>query len=924
MIKIKPTMSIVMVALAMAFSAGISGCSKTADVEKLVGEAKDYQQKGDYKSAIIQLKNALQKNPDDAEARYLLGTIYNRTGDALSAEKEIRKAVSLGMDAVRVLPDLGKALLLQGQDQQVLDETQAAGAAGNAAIATLRGTAYTALGKHDEAGQAFALALQDKPGYPDALIGMAKLALAQKDLNGAMQLAEQAVAKNPDSIESWLFKGDLLRAQSKIDASLAAYDQVLRIKPGDAGAHIAKAYVEIGSGKVSEAQADINAAKKSTPNSLIVFYTQALLDFSQKKHPAALESLQQVLRAAPEHMPSVLLAGAVQYALGSTQQAEQHLKKYLEKNPGNLYATKLLASALLKNGQGQQAIATLAPALKNEVKDPHLYMLAGESYMQAKDYSKAEEFFEKANAIAPGTAFVHAALGMSKLGQGDNERAILELEKATSMDAKAAQPGIVLVMTHMRMKEFDKAFAAIQKLEKEQPDNPIVHNLKGGVYLGKKDTANARASFEKAVALQPTYFAAVQNLAQLDIQNKQPEVAKKRFQAILEKDPKNMQAQLALASLALTQGKNDEARELLERASNEHSEAIQPASLLIAHYVRTGDKQKALTLAAKLQSTNPGKPEFLGLLAEAQLANDDKAAALESYNKLGVLHPDSAVIHYRIAAMNMAVQNEAAALTALKKTLSLDPGFIGAHLAMAGIELKKGNHDAALAIARQLQKQQNKLSVGHVLEGDVLMAQKKPAPAITAYERAAAIEKNGPLAMKLHGALLQAGKDKDADARVAQWLKDNPADTRTRMYLASYKLMSHQNKAAIEQLQTVVRAEPKNVLALNNLAWALGEEKDPRALGYAEQAYQLAAENPAVLDTLGWMLVEKGDTKRGLPMLQKASGLAPDAPEIRYHFAQALAKSGDKAKARKELEQLLANPKNFAKIEEARVLLKQL
>ena len=72
------------------------------------------------------------------------------------------------------------------------------------------------------------------------------------------------------------------------------------------------------------------------------------------------------------------------------------------------------------------------------------------------------------------------------------------------------------------------------------------------------------------------------------------------------------------------------------------------------------------------------------------------------------------------------------------------------------------------------------------------------------------------------------------------------------------------------------------------------------------------------------MLVEQGNITRGLPLLQKATTLAPEAAEIRYHFVLGLVKSGDKAKARKELEQLLATGKTFSGIEEAKALLKQL
>ena len=328
------------------------------------------------------------------------------------------------------------------------------------------------------------------------------------------------------------------------------------------------------------------SARKVAPGSLLVFYTQALLDFTQGKHAAALESLQQVLSKSPEHMPSVLLAGAVHLALGSIQQAEQHLKHYLEKDPGNLYARKLMASVFLKSRQPQRAIAILSPALKNVQQDPQLFALAGESYMQARDFAKATEYFEKASSITPESAILHTALSMSKLGQGDSARAVAELERATKLDPKSAQAGILLVMTHLRLKEFDKALAAARALEKEYPDNPFIQNLKGGIYLGKKDTPNARASFEKALSLQPTFFPAVANLAQLDLQDKKPDAAKKRFEAILEKDKKNIQAMTALSGLALSQGQNKESTAWLERSHKENPDVLQPAMLLGSHYIR--------------------------------------------------------------------------------------------------------------------------------------------------------------------------------------------------------------------------------------------------------------------------------------------------------------------------------------------------
>ncbi|MDT1878450.1 tetratricopeptide repeat protein, partial [Acinetobacter baumannii] len=84
---------------------------------------------------------------------------------------------------------------------------------------------------------------------------------------------------------------------------------------------------------------------------------------------AAKESLQKILKVAPDHLQSVLLSGASELALGNTNQAEQHLRKYLESAPNNVYARKLLAQAQLKNSQPGAAVETLAPILKDASKD---------------------------------------------------------------------------------------------------------------------------------------------------------------------------------------------------------------------------------------------------------------------------------------------------------------------------------------------------------------------------------------------------------------------------------------------------------------------------------------------------------------------------------------------------------------------------
>jgi predicted Zn-dependent protease len=77
-------------------------------------------------------------------------------------------------------------------------------------------------------------------------------------------------------------------------------------------------------------------------------------------------------------------------------------------------------------------------------------------------------------------------------------------------------------------------------------------------------------------------------------------------------------------------------------------------------------------------------------------------------------------------------------------------------------------------------------------------------------------------------------------------------------------------------------------------------------LELAERAHGLAPLTANVIDTHGTILISRGDTQRGLAMLKQATNLAPGDSRLRLNYARALAKGGDKAGAKKELETLLA------------------
>ena len=90
--------------------------------EVMLASAKSFLAKNDNKAAIIQIKNALQSDPNLAEARYLLGTALLDSGDPTGAEAELRKALELKYSREQVIPPLARAIVARRQYKKLLDD----------------------------------------------------------------------------------------------------------------------------------------------------------------------------------------------------------------------------------------------------------------------------------------------------------------------------------------------------------------------------------------------------------------------------------------------------------------------------------------------------------------------------------------------------------------------------------------------------------------------------------------------------------------------------------------------------------------------------------------------------------------------------------------------------------------------------------
>jgi putative PEP-CTERM system TPR-repeat lipoprotein len=297
-----------------------------------------------------------------------------------------------------------------------------------------------------------------------------------------------------------------------------------------------------------------------------------------------------------------------------------------------------------------------------------------------------------------------------------------------------------------------------------------------------------------------------------------------------------------------------------------------------------------------------------------------------TYKKLTARAPRMVQAHIRLAAALLQSNDTKGSRLALDQALKVDPANVDAKRLLIGLALRDKDYARALELAHQVQKAHPKVGVGFALEGEILMAQRQFKAAAKRYETAYGLGSSGTLAINLHHAYAAAGDRAKGERRIGEWLAEHPQDVAARMYLAEAQLKAGQFPQAAAQYETSLKQNPKNLLALNNLAWLYQQLHDPRAVSTAEQAYTLQPDNPAVADTLGWILIERGDPKRGLELVRKAlaKAKAPEAAEMRYHLAVGLERAGNKAQARTELQALIRSGRSFSKLEEAKALLGRL
>lgn len=908
-----------------------AGCDRGGSEAELVASAQSFFDKRDYAAASIQLKSALQKNENSGAARLLLGRTLLEQGDPRTAEVELRKAQDLKVPEDQVAPPMARALLALGETGKLIARYGSTTLGDKAAEADLKATlaaAHLMQGETARANEAVRAALAAQPGFGPAVLVQARLKAVEGDVDSALDVLRQHLARNPTDERAHQLMGDVLwRGKNDPAGALEAYRKVLVAKPDAVGAHVAVIGLLNQQSKPAEARAQYEQLLKLAPNHPETVFLQAQFAFVDKDYAKVREAADRLLKVDPDNVRVLELAGAAEFRRRNFVPAEGFLSRALKIAPNQLLARQLLAQTLLQGGQPHKAVDVLRPVTESDKPDGLSVSLLGEAYLQMGEVGKAEAAFQRAAKVAPDNTRVRTAAALSQLMRGNSAVAITELETLAAGD-KGPRADLALVAARLRSGDIPGAQKAIDGLEKKIPASPVPDQLRGRVHMLRKDLAAATASFEKASAKDPKYFPAVAALATIDLENKQPEAARARFTKLLERDPASSSAMLALAELGQRSGAAPaETLKLLTEAVRVNPGDVRAHLALVRHQLGTGDQKAAMTAAQAAATALPDSMEVLALLGSTQLATGDAQQALSTFRRLVALQPTQPLHHVRLAEAYAAARDTDNAARSLRKALELQPGLTVAQRALVLLAVQDKRHAEGVAMAREMQKARATDPLGWLLEGDAEASRKEWAGAEAAYrtamQRGGATPAGSEAAIKLHQVLVQSGRAEAAAKLAADRQREQPRDAGFRFYLGDQALAANRQAEAEAHYRAVIEAQPRNAAALNNVAWLMVQQRKPGALALAQQAVAIQPGSAALLDTLAGAQAAEGKLSDALETQKRAVALEPKTGAYKLHLAELYIKSGDKAFARAELEDLARLGEQFK--DQARVaeLLKQ-
>lgn len=626
-------------------------------------------------------------------------------------------------------------------------------------------------------------------------------------------------------------------------------------------------------------------------------YEQARIWFAQdnfkNRYPQIISLLKENLLANPNDQTSRMLFAHSYERAGQLQLAISTYREAYDRSPQDLRIIDAYVNVLYRAGEYDRVDEILQRAAGEKLFHPDLKKWELQSYLRRGELGSAGDILEDLLTDDPNNLTVLLSLARIKMWQNKFAEAGELLDKLKIQDPNSLQVAVAQVELNVRQGKSAEAIALCDELINKL-NNASAYILRARTYAMFEQTDKAREDFEHATTTEPNNAGAwaaksdfYRSIGQLD-------KAIADIQQALSLAPNNVRIQKRAISLLLPSNNPDrvlQGRAILDEALKANPEDVElrlyKARSLLAEG-KTPAIENAVRILQKITKDQPKISEAWVLLGELSLRQGESGEAIDIALQSLVHNPSNRTL-LLLKARAEGVRSPVQRIPTLRDLLERDPNYIDAALLLANTYIEVSEPKKAVNLLRR----QLASCSGTPDERKVNLA------------LAVALYKNGNKAdaQKIFDSLYQSAPDDPAplfaqvgllkddklwsqlNQMVSHWCQNHPEDSRTPITIAGNLAATEDSQAkkiAEDLLRRILANDPNSLPAMNALAMLLQiTDRSEEAAKLYERILKLQPDNVVAINNLAWILCEEqGKHQKALKLVQHGLKIAPSYVDL--------------------------------------------
>lgn len=510
----------------------------------------------------------------------------------------------------------------------------------------------------------------------------------------------------------------------------------------------------------------------------------------------------------------------------------------------------------------------------------------GEAYSMEGQSTKAIEAFKLTLVYDPNAAPVHLRLAAEYIKAGMIVDALEQTQKTVKLQPENTNALMLLAGIYSSLRTYDKAITTYEKILDIEPNNNEAPIYLGAVYTEQKRYDEAVSSFERVIN-NPEYQSPhliYYYIGKVRSEQGKSQLAEVAYRKCLEIKPDFADGILALSGVYFQMKSEEKAIQLLTKYQTKFGPSLKIAEILAQKYLDKENYDDAYEQLEVVEKLSPdaltAKLKMAFILIEKKIY--DKG--IVKLNEILEEAPESDKVRFYLAALYEETKENK---LALKNYLMIPPAsqFYGESIIHAAYILKTDNEiEKAVKLLEESLAQKTEYPNMYAMLASLLDESQQ-------YQKAYDILEKG---ISIH-----------------------PENAQLHFYLGTINDKLGNKEKVFSAMKRVIELDPNHIQGLNYLAFTLAEEKSnlDEAEKYATRALDLEPTDGYIMDTLGWVLYQKGDLNSAIKYLELAHKTQPTVSVIAEHLGDAYVKKSLLEKAKKMYHKAVELENDDKKIE---------